>query len=42
MISDLSPTVQTIILSFDGTQSRVVIGFFIGLNTIRRHFYLMG
>jgi hypothetical protein len=41
LISGLSPTVKTRLLSFNRTHSRVVIGLFIGHNTIRRYFYLM-
>ena len=29
-------------MSFNGTQSRVVIGLLIGHNTLRRHLYIMG
>jgi hypothetical protein len=34
-------TAKTRLLSFSRTQSKVVIGLFIGRNTPRRHFYLM-
>ena len=41
-ILDPSPAAKTRPLSFNRTQSRVVIGFPTGHNTLRRHFYLMG
>jgi len=41
LISDLSPTVKTRKLYFNRTQSSVVIGLFIGHNTMRRYLYLM-
>jgi len=37
-----SPTAKTRLLSFNRTQSKFVIGLFIGDNTLRRHFYLTG
>jgi len=37
-----SPTTKTRLLSFDKTQSRVVIGLLNGHNTLRRHLYLKG
>ena len=42
LISGPSPTVKTSLLSLKRTQSRVVIGFFIGHNALRRYFCLMG
>ena len=42
LISGPSPTAKTGLLSFNGTQSKVVTGLPTGHNTLRRHFYLMG
>jgi len=37
-----SPTAKTRLLSFNRAQSKFVIRLFIGDNTLRRHFYLLG
>jgi len=42
LILGFSPAAQTRILFFNRSQSRVVIGLFIGHSTLRRYFYLMG
>jgi len=42
LISGPSPGAKTRLLSFNRTQSRVVIGLLTGHNTLRRHFHLMG
>ena len=42
LISGPSPTIKTRLLSFNRTQSRVVIGLLTGHNTWRRYLYLMG
>jgi hypothetical protein len=42
LISGPSPTAKTGLLSFNGTQPRVVTGLPTGHNTLRRHTYLMG
>jgi len=42
LISGLNPAAKTRLLSFDRTQSRVVIGLLTGHNTLRRHLYRMG
>jgi hypothetical protein len=42
MISGPSPTTKTRFLSFNRTQSRVVIALLTGHNTLRRHLHLMG
>jgi len=42
LFSGHSSAVQARLLSSNRTQSRVVIGLFIGHNTLRRYFYLMG
>jgi len=42
MILGPSLATMTRILSFNRTQSRVVIGLLTGHNTLRRHFHLMG
>jgi len=41
LIADLSPTVKTRKLYFNRTQFSVVIGLFIGHNTMKRYLYLM-
>ena len=42
LISGPSPTTKTIFLSFNRTQSRIVIGLLTGHNTVRRHLHLKG
>ena len=42
LISGPSPAAKTGLLSFNRTQSRVVIGLLTGHNTLRRHLHLMG
>jgi len=42
LISDSSPAAKTRLLSFNRTQSKVVIGLLTGHNTQRRHLHLMG
>jgi hypothetical protein len=42
LISGPSPGAKTKLLSFNRTQSRVVIGLLTGHNTLRRHLHLMG
>jgi len=42
LIFGISPTAETRLLSFNRTQSKVVTGLFIGDNTLKRYFYLMG
>jgi len=42
LISNPSPTEKTRLLSFNRTQTRVVIGLLSGHNTMRRHLYFMG
>jgi hypothetical protein len=42
LISGPRVAAKTRLLSFNRTQSRVVIGLLTGHNTLRRHFYIMG
>jgi hypothetical protein len=42
LISGPRIAVRTRLLSFNGTQSRVVIGLLTGHNTLRRHLHIMG
>jgi len=42
LISGPSPSTKTRLLSFNRTQSRVVTGLLTGLNSLRRHLYVMG
>jgi hypothetical protein len=42
LISGPCIAAKTRLLSFNRTQSRVVIGLLTGLNTLRRHLYIMG
>jgi Fe2+ transport system protein FeoA len=42
LISDPKLATRAQLLSFNRTQSRVVIGLLTGHNTLRRHLYVMG
>jgi len=42
LISGLNLATGARLLSFNRTQSRVVIGFLTGHSTLRRHLYVMG
>ena len=42
LISGTSPGAKTRLLSFNWTQSRIVIGLLTGHNTLRRHLHLKG
>jgi len=42
LISGPDLITRALLLSFNRTQSRIVIGLLIGHNTLRRHLYLMG
>jgi len=41
LISAPNPATKTRLLSFNRTQSRIVIGLLTGQNTLRRHLYVM-